>query len=108
MKRGRRLFIWFLFSGCVGLFVALTLAYVPWPAILVNDSVRLALWPTIIFGMADPAETWLKIVLAILLYGGNFVWYGSLLGTLVGLCFHRVSNSKRSNSSLHKYFRSFE
>jgi hypothetical protein len=101
MKRGDWLARWFFFAGCLGLFVALTLAYVPWASILVNDWVRLALWPTIIFGMADPAETWLKIVLVLLLFGGNFVWYG-ILGTLVGLCVRWVSDSKSSDLSLHE------
>jgi hypothetical protein len=53
MKTGRWFFLWFFFTGCVGLFVALTLAYVPWTASFINNWVRLALWPTIVFGMAD-------------------------------------------------------
>jgi hypothetical protein len=101
MKTGRSLFTWFFFAGCVGLFVALTLAYVPWAGNLINDWVRLALWPTIIFGMADPAEMWLKIMLALLLFGGNFVWYG-ILGTVVGLCFRWVSSSRSPDPSLFK------
>jgi hypothetical protein len=67
--------------------VAIILGTVPWIRSL-NPFLLLALWPTAVFGMADPEEVWLKLILLTLVFGGNFVLYG-VLGLLLGLCFQR-------------------
>ena len=88
-----RLLRWFLISGCIGIFVAIILATTS-----VIDSIspilRLVLWPTVFAGMADPAGLLEKFIVAVIMYGGNFVLYG-LVGATIGLFFRsRVENSQ--------------
>jgi hypothetical protein len=86
MKR-KKLRLWFLYSGCVGVLVALVLLAMGTRHI-VSPTVLLVLWPSSIAGIADPSTMSDKIMVGLFEFGGNFILYGAI-GTLVGLCFPR-------------------
>jgi hypothetical protein len=79
----RRIGLWFLVSGSVGLAIALILtALISWyspPSLM-----TLVLWPTSVAGMADPGPLLDKLLVAAFEFGGQFFLYG-LLGMLVGV-----------------------
>jgi hypothetical protein len=88
-----RLSRWFLISGCVGIFVSVVLATTSFIDDI-NPNLRLVLWPSIIAGMADPADLPEKFLVAAIMYGGNFLLYG-LIGASIGIFFRpRLKNSK--------------
>ncbi len=86
VKRLRR---WFLVSGCLGVFVALTLLAMP-TRYVISPKILLVLWPPSLAGFANPSTLPGMIMVALLEFGGNFILYGAM-GTLVGLCFRRNS-----------------
>jgi hypothetical protein len=72
---------WFLVAGGIGLLVALILTL-----LLRNDQIppalAVALWPTSILGLVDPASLTGQIITGCFTYGGNFLLYG-LIGVSV-------------------------
>jgi hypothetical protein len=86
----RRLRRWFLVSGCLGVFVALTLVAIP-TRYVISPKILLVLWPSSIAGLADTSTRSDKILVALFEFGGNFILYGAT-GTLIGLCFWRKPN----------------
>jgi len=70
---------WFLFAGCVGALVAAALLF------LRPDSpgVMLLLCPTAIVGLVDPAGFADKALVALAIFGGNFLLYGAF-GAIAG------------------------
>jgi len=87
-----RLLRWFLFSGSVGIFVAVILATSSLVDNIISPSVRLVLWPPAFAGMANPADMPEKFMVAAIVYGGQFVLYG-LVGAAIGLLFGRRKGS---------------
>jgi hypothetical protein len=78
---------WFLFSGFLGVVVALALMILAsYQAI--RPAILLVLWPSSIAGLADPATLSDKILVALFEFGGNFILYGAI-GTPIGFCFRR-------------------
>jgi hypothetical protein len=84
VKRLRR---WFLVSGCLGVLVALTLMTIA-SHYVVRPTILLVLWPSSIYGFANPSTLPGIIMVALFEFGGNFILYG-VIGTLIGLCFPR-------------------
>jgi hypothetical protein len=84
-NKKRRLRLRFLYSGCVGVLVALVLTAIGTSRI-VSPAVLLVLWPPSIAGITDPTTISDKIVVGVFEFGGNFILYG-VIGTLIGLCF---------------------
>jgi hypothetical protein len=80
-----RLLRWFLTSGSIGIFVAVILATT---SVVdgISPTLRLVLWPSLIAGMANPADLPEKFMVAVIMYGGNFVLYG-LVGAAIGIFF---------------------
>jgi hypothetical protein len=78
---------WFLFSGCVGVLVALLLLALAARRI-VSPTVLLVLWPSSIAGIADPSSVFDKVIVAAFEFGGNFLLYG-IIGALIGIGFRR-------------------
>jgi hypothetical protein len=78
---------WFLASGCFGVIFGLVLAHLL-SIHLIRPQTLVVLWPTSIAGIADPADTWDIVLVAVFEFGGNFVLYG-VLGTVIGWCFQR-------------------
>jgi hypothetical protein len=83
----RRLRRWFLVSGCLGVFVALTLMATS-TRYAISPRILLVLWPPSLAGFANPSTLPGIILVALVEFGGNFILYGAI-GTLVGLCFRR-------------------
>jgi len=70
---------WFLSTGCLGILVALVLLILR-PD---NPAVILLLCPTSIAGLASPQGVLDKTIVAILIFGGNFLLYGAF-GAIAG------------------------
>ncbi|SRR5579885_442421 len=88
----KRLRLWFLCSGCVGVAVALVLMALG-TGHIVSPTVLLVLWPPSIAGIADPTTISDKIMVGAFEFGGNFILYG-VIGTLIGLCFRGKPDSE--------------
>lgn len=82
---------WFLISGSVGIVVALVLMRVASRGVL-SPGLLLALWPSSIVGLADPTTLSDKILVAVVEFGGNFLWYG-LVGTVIGFAVRLVGSA---------------
>lgn len=80
--RLRGLKVWFLVSGCIGIIIALLLAAAASYREL-NPMLLLALWPSSIVGLSDPATLPGKILIGTSEFGGNFLLYG-VVGTVLG------------------------
>jgi hypothetical protein len=77
----RDLWRWFLFSGCVGVLIALALLVMA-TRHLVSPTVLLVFWPSSIAGIADPSDVLDKILVAAFEFGGNFLLYG-IVGAVI-------------------------
>jgi hypothetical protein len=78
---------WFLWSGIIGVIVAVTIAVTP----LLNaipDECLLALWPTAMAQLADPHSIPGFLILIVVVYGGNFVYFG-VIGLAIGFATHK-------------------
>lgn len=84
-NRTKKLSLWFGYSGCVGIIVALVLMALG-TSRMVSTTVLLVLWPSSIAGIVDPTTISDKIVVGFFEFGGNFILYG-VIGILIGLCF---------------------
>ena len=81
----KRLARWFFISGIVGVLVEpIVLAF---EALNVAPGFFLLLWPSVIFGFANPSEWWKKFLIDSIVFGGNFVLYGTV-GSSLALCVH--------------------
>jgi hypothetical protein len=80
--RLRGLKAWFLFSGCIGIIVALVLAGIGSYHSL-SPKLLLTLWPASIVGLADPTTLLGKILIGGYELVGNFLLYG-IVGTGLG------------------------
>lgn len=85
----KRVLQWFLISGSVGVLVALVLLGLR-ALNLIVPGVFLVLRPSSIVGIADPANVWDKLLIAMVEFGGDFVLYG-IIGSLLALCFQGVA-----------------
>jgi len=81
----RRSVRWFLWTGCIGLVVALVIASVK-PT---NPAIILLLWPTSIVGLADPTGPLDKVVFGLAMFGGNFLLDGAI-GAIAGAAADRL------------------
>jgi hypothetical protein len=68
---------WFLIAGCIGVALAVVLSLLL-SHDLIPAGVVIALWPTSILGLVDPANLRDQIITGIFTYGGNFLLYGLL------------------------------
>jgi hypothetical protein len=80
----RRSLRWFLFAGFIGLGVAVMIAGTR-PA----SPVALLFWPMAILGLADPTGPLDKTVFAVVMFGGNFLLYGTI-GAIAGAAADRL------------------
>jgi hypothetical protein len=81
----RRSVRWFLGAGCIGLVVAVVIAIIK-PT---NPAIVLLFWPTAILGLANPTRFLDQLVAAILIFGGNFLFYGAF-GAVAGIAADRL------------------
>ena len=96
MIRLRGLKTWFLVSGCIGIIVALLLAFIGSSRSL-DPKLILTLWPASIVGLADPWTITGKILIGLYEFGGQFLLYG-VIGTVCGLAFQLATRvTTRSN-----------
>ena len=77
----KRLVLWFVFSGVLGILVAVALAFVARHG-NVNPYILLLLWPPSFAG--DPSLFSDSITVGIIEFGGNFIIYG-IIGLFVGM-----------------------
>lgn len=86
MKRSKVL-RWFLVAGGAGVLVAAAITVVrPSSPMLI-----IVLWPASIAGIADPSGWFNRAVFAMLMFGGNFLFYG-MFGAIVGFAADRLRN----------------
>jgi hypothetical protein len=52
----------------------------------------LTLWPSSIVGLADPTTLSDKILIAVVEFSGNFLWYG-FVGTVIGFAVRLVGSA---------------
>jgi hypothetical protein len=76
----RRSVRWFLLAGCIGVGVAIILGILK-PA---NPLIVVFLCPTAIVGLADPKGLLETVVVALIIFGGNFLLYG-VFGAIAGV-----------------------
>lgn len=91
--RLRGLKAWFLISGCIGIIVALVLAFVASGRSL-NPMLILTLWPSSIAGIADPTTFSDKLLIGTYEFGGQFLLYG-VVGIVLGLVFALATHVTR-------------
>jgi hypothetical protein len=81
-NKAKRLVLWFVISGVVGILIAVALdALAKYRD--VNPYVLLLLWPPLSVGLVDPASPSDKIIVSVVEFGGNFIIYG-VIGLFVG------------------------
>ena len=79
----KRLMLWFVISGLVGILIAVALAALARYSD-VNSYILLLLWPPSIVGLADPSSPSDKIIFGVIEFGGNFIIYG-VIGLFMGM-----------------------
>jgi hypothetical protein len=79
----KRLALWFVISGAVGILIAVALAALASHRD-VNPYILLLLWPPSSLGLADPSSASDKIMVGVVEFGGNFIIYG-VIGLFVGM-----------------------
>ena len=79
----RRSVRWFPIEGSLGLGVAIILATLS-SFTSVQSSILILLWPTSVVGLADPTRLGDRLALGTIIFGGNFLLYGSI-GGIAGL-----------------------
>ena len=82
-NRAKRLVLWFVISGVVGILIAVALAALT-KYRDVNPYILLLLWPPSSVGLVDPASPSDKIIVSAVEFGGNFIIYG-VIGLFVGM-----------------------
>ena len=79
----KRLALWFVISGVVGILIAVVLAVFARYRD-VNPYILLLLWPPSSLDLADPSSLSDKIFVAVVEFGGNFIIYG-VIGLFLGM-----------------------
>jgi hypothetical protein len=82
-NRAKRLVLWFVISGVVGILIAVALAALA-KYRDVNPYILLLLWPPSSVGLIDPSSPSDKIIVGVFEFGGNFIIYG-FIGLFVGM-----------------------
>lgn len=79
----KRLVLWFVISGVIGILIAVGLAVLT-NYRDVNPYILLLLWPPAFLGLAGPSSPSDKIIVSVVEFGGNFIIYG-VIGLFVGM-----------------------
>jgi hypothetical protein len=80
----KRLVLWFVISGGVGVLIAVALAVLA-SYRDVNPYILLLLWPpSSVVGLVDPSSPSDKIIVGVVEFGGNFIIYG-VIGLFLGM-----------------------
>jgi hypothetical protein len=82
-NKAKRLVLWFIISGVVGILIAVALAALA-KYRDVNPYILLLLWPPSSLGLVDPSSSPDKIIVGVVEFGGNFIIYG-VIGLFVGM-----------------------
>ena len=79
----KRLVLWFVISGVVGILIAVALAVLT-NYRDVNPYILLLLWPPSSVGLVGTSSPSDKIIVGVVEFGGNFIIYG-VIGLFVGM-----------------------
>jgi hypothetical protein len=79
----KRLVLWFVISGVVGILIAVALAVLA-SYREVNPYILILLWPPSFVGLVDPTSPSDKIIFGVVEFGGNFIIYG-VIGLFVAM-----------------------
>jgi hypothetical protein len=82
-NKAKRLVLWFVISGVVGILIAVALAALA-KYRDVNPYVLLLLWPPSSVGLVDRSSPSDKIIVGVVEFGGNFIIYG-VIGLFMGM-----------------------
>jgi hypothetical protein len=88
----KRLALWFVISGAVGILIALALAVIASHRD-VNPYILLLLWPPSSLGSADLSSPSDKIIFGVVEFGGNFIIYG-VIGIFLGMVAETKSDQR--------------